>query len=106
MKVKKIIPCVCIEHYPETADSCGYGMPNIAVGQGEWFSCYCRNCGRGSRFLQWQSTYKALKDWNKIQKSCWERRCYKAFSARYRDNIAEWEKRILRDFEIERSESE
>lgn len=81
MKVNYIIPCVCIDHLPDTSDdACDYGMPDIAVGQGEWFSCYCRNCGRGGRWLNHTSVYKALKDWNECQLTCWTTKVYHGFS--------------------------
>lgn len=95
MKVKKIIPCVCIDHYPETAD---YGMPDIAVGQGVWFSCYCRNCGRGGRWLDHTTSYKALRNWNEMQKGLWRERCYKPWVNEYKDNIEPWEIGVMEDF--------
>lgn len=71
MKVKYIVPCVCIDHMPDAEDACDYGMPDIAVGEGEWFSCYCRNCGRGGRWLDRKSAYHALKHWNRVQFNLW-----------------------------------
>lgn len=98
MKVGKIIPCVCIDHYPESADSCDYGMPDIAVGQGEWFSCYCKLCGRGGRWLDHTSTYKALKEWNRMQRSLWRERCCYTWTDLPRDDISDWERRVFDDF--------
>lgn len=74
MKAKYIVPCVCIDHIPDAGDACDYGMPDIAVSQGELFSCYCRKCGRGGRWLGHQSAYKALKDWNRVQFNLWAER--------------------------------
>ena len=71
MKVKYIVPCVCIDHMPDAEDACDYGMPDIAVGKGGWFSCYCRNCKRGSRWLNKKSAYTALKEWNRFQFNLW-----------------------------------
>lgn len=71
MKIKYIVPCVCIDHKPDVTDSSTYGMPNVAVGQGGWFSCYCPKCGRGSEFLDWRSTFNALRYWNDMQLSLW-----------------------------------
>lgn len=75
MKVDKIVPCICVDHLPVTSeDACDYGMPDLAIGQGEWYSCYCRNCGRGGRWLNHKSAYLALKAWNKMQLSLWKYR--------------------------------
>lgn len=71
MKIKYIVPCVCIDHKPDVTDGSAYGMPNVAVGQGGWFSCYCPKCGRGNKFLDWRSTFKALRCWNDMQLSLW-----------------------------------
>ena len=34
MRVKKIIPCVCIDHMPDVSDSVYYGMPQLKVSCG------------------------------------------------------------------------
>ena len=52
MRVKKIIPCVCIDHNPDVSDSVYYGMPQLKVSGGfdtsmQFYSPYCPNCGRG-----------------------------------------------------------
>lgn len=71
MKVDKILPCVCCDHEPNSGDSVYYGMPELKVCGGKpktFFSVYCPVCGRGSRLLQFESAYLALKDWNKMQR--------------------------------------
>ena len=99
MRVGKIVPCVCIDHYPNGLED---GMPDIAVGQGEWFSCYCRNCGRGGRWLDHESAFKALRDWNRVQKKLWQERCYEDWYAVFKRDIADWEERILEEYGLER----
>lgn len=52
MRVKKIIPCVCVDHKPDASDSVYYGMPQLKVSGGfetstQFYSPYCPNCGRG-----------------------------------------------------------
>lgn len=69
-KIKYIIPCVCIDHYPDEGDSVLYGMPNIAVGQ-SGYSCYCPICGRGDKFLRSKTTYQAVKEWNELMTTLW-----------------------------------
>ena len=34
MRVKKIIPCVCVDHKPDVSDSVYYGMPQLKVSGG------------------------------------------------------------------------
>ena len=98
MKVKKIIPCVCIKHFPNSCENAQYGMPDIAVSQGEYYSCYCRNCGRGSRCSDYVSSYKALKDWNRLQKELWEIRCNKHWLNEYKEDIEPWEVKVMEEF--------
>lgn len=69
-KVKEIIPCVCIDHKPDAADSVYDGMPQLkvyqcAVGKQLW-TAYCPSCGRGGCMDQ-ESVYLALKTWNEMQ---------------------------------------
>lgn len=75
MRVKKIIPCVCIEHKPDIAVSVYYGMPRLKVSCGldtsmQFYSPYCPNCGRGG-CSEHKSAYLALKHWNEMQESLW-----------------------------------
>ena len=75
MRVKKIIPCVCIDHRPDASDSVYYGMPQLKVSGGfdtsmQFYSPYCPNCGRGG-CVEYKSAYLALKSWNKMQESLW-----------------------------------
>ena len=73
MRVKKIIPCVCIDHIPDASDSVYYGMPQLKVSCGlgasmQFYSPYCPNCGRGG-CAEYKSAYLALKSWNEMQES-------------------------------------
>ena len=75
MRVKKIIPCVCIDHRPDVSDSVYYGMPQLKVSGGfdtsiQFYSPYCPNCGRGG-CAEYKSAYLALKSWNEMQESLW-----------------------------------
>lgn len=75
MKVDKVIPCVCVPHPPTVGDSVRYGMPIIHTSNGQFFSCECPVCGRGGKFLEHNSTFKALRDWNRIQEHCYSFEC-------------------------------
>ena len=73
MRVKKIIPCVCIDHRPDVSDSVYYGMPQLKVSGSfdtsmQFYSPYCPNCGRGG-CVEYKSAYLALKSWNEMQES-------------------------------------
>ena len=75
MRVKKIVPCVCIDHKPDAADSVYYGMPQLKVSGGidngtQFYSPYCPNCGRGG-CNEYKSAYLALKAWNEMQERLW-----------------------------------
>ena len=75
MRVKKIIPCVCIDHRPDASDSVYYGMPQLKVSGGfdtsmQFYSPYCPNCGRGG-CAEYKSAYLALKSWNEMQERLW-----------------------------------
>lgn len=75
MRVKKIIPCVCIDHKPDVSDSVYYGMPQLKVSGGlengiQFYSPYCPNCGRGG-CSEHKSAYLALKHWNEMQENLW-----------------------------------
>nr|DAH61598.1 MAG TPA: RNA polymerase III-like protein [Caudoviricetes sp.] len=67
MKVDHIETCVCIDHEPTVADSVYYGMPQLKVTNGQEWSAFCPNCGRGG-CLDFKSQYLALVHWNKMQK--------------------------------------
>ena len=76
MKNEKIIPCVCIDHMPDSGDSVYYGMPQLKVSCGikplsQFFSAYCPNCGRGG-LSEHKSAYLALKHWNEIMERLWK----------------------------------
>lgn len=63
-----IIPCICCDHKPTSADSVYYGMPQLKVTSDmEHFGIFCPNCGRGGAF-QFKSAYLAIKYWNEMQK--------------------------------------
>lgn len=69
MLVNKIIPCICCEYEPSSADSVYYGMPQLKVCGGKpttFFEVFCPVCGRGGLF-QFKSAYLALKFWNDMQ---------------------------------------
>ena len=81
MKIKRILPCICIDHRPEYGDSGTYGMPALQVYQcglegeyGQRYIPYCPNCGRGG-LSDFKSDYSALKYWNKLQYSLWQAEC-------------------------------
>lgn len=80
MKVDRIIPCICIEHEPESAVDGAYGRPELQLYGG--FDAYsysfipkCPVCGRGG-LHSFPSAYKALKDWNEMQKDLWDYECF------------------------------
>lgn len=75
MKADKIIPCVCIEHEPTTADSVYYGMPQLKVSKGQEWTAYCPNCGRGG-CGEYTSSYKALRAWNELQDGLRNCKCW------------------------------
>lgn len=101
MKVKKIIPCVCIDHIPESGDSCEYGMPNLTVCSGiykgkvvEHWSAFCPNCGRGNHYMMHDSAYKALREWNETQWHCW---LWASEPERYHTESVEWKKLYFKE---------
>ena len=75
MTVEKIIPCVCIDHEPTSADSVYYGMPQLKVSNSiskhkQFWSAFCPKCGRGG-CLEYKSAYLALRHWNELMESLW-----------------------------------
>lgn len=73
-KVKKIIPCVCIDHEPDVMDSVHYGMPQLKVSSGngkQFWTPFCPVCGRGG-CSEYKSSYYALKAWNEMQERLWQ----------------------------------
>lgn len=75
MRIKRIIPCVCIDHKPDCSDSVYYGMPQLKVSCGfdtsiQFYTPYCPNCGRGG-CSEHKSAYLALKHWNEMQENLW-----------------------------------
>lgn len=72
MKIK-IIPCICSEPIDEYG-SIYDGMPHLKVTNynkncnTQYYEAFCPKCGRGGMF-QFKSSYLALKNWNKMQKS-------------------------------------
>ena len=72
MKIE-IIPCICSEPIDEYG-SIYDGMPQLKVTNynkncnTQYYEAFCPKCGRGGMF-QFKSSYLALKNWNKIQKS-------------------------------------
>ena len=71
MKVDKILPCVCSVPVDFITDSSD-GMPRLVVNHGQYYSCYCPRCGRGSELPTHKSQYLALKYWNRIQEWCYD----------------------------------
>ncbi len=70
MQVKKVLPCVCIDHEPDVGDSVFYGMPQLKVAGSNrniLYTPYCPHCGRGGMF-QYKTAYLALKAWNEMIK--------------------------------------
>lgn len=74
MKMESIHPCICVEHMPETGDSCYYGMPQLKVTQIHngtiWYTPFCPNCGRGG-LSQFKTPGQAYKYWNELQEKLW-----------------------------------
>ena len=74
MKLEKIMPCICVEHLPESGDSSYYGMPQLKVTQifqGKlWYTHFCPNCGRGG-LNQFKTPEQAFRDWNELQERLW-----------------------------------
>ncbi len=88
MKADKISPCVCCGRKTNGGDSVYFGMPMLRVCGGKpetYLEAFCPKCGRGS-LLQFKSAYKALKEWNSIQ-----REQIKLISQEGRDNENEYQ---------------
>lgn len=106
MRVKRIIPCVCIEHKPNAGDSVYYGMPELRVAKGlnsgkEFWQIRCPRCQRGGLF-EFSSPYYALKDWNRMQMSCWDWECTSPFEGGVLESCPQWRREMYA--EIRRSE--
>ena len=74
MRVPDIVPCVCVDHKPDVADSCYYGMPQLKVSVGfdtsrQFYTPYCPNCGRGGCF-EYKSAYLHSKDGTRCKQNC------------------------------------
>ena len=74
MTVDKVRPCICsMDDYVEKQiDDSNYGMPVLTVCNGlvphkQFWSIWCPKCGRGSKLVQYDSSFKAIRDWNKMQ---------------------------------------
>ena len=99
MKIGTIIPCVCIQHEPDSADPCDYGMPRMYVAQStvpgkQFWYAYCPNCGRGKPGKERTSSYLALKDWNELQIGVWITE-FTDFEGYIKCSCPEWRKKYL-----------
>lgn len=102
MTVKRIIPCVCIEHKPDSGDTCDYGMPKLYVSQStydymQFWIAYCPNCKRGLPGTEKKSAYLALRDWNELQKRCWDIEYKDFWSGEFKEDTPEWRKEIMKE---------
>ena len=98
MRVKRIIPCVCIEHKPNAGDSVFYGMPELTVsgglsGEREYWYIRCPRCHRGG-LMEFRSAYYALKDWNEMQTQLWRQECTSPFDDAILESCPQWRKEM------------
>lgn len=101
MRVKRILPCVCIDHKPDAGDSVHYGMPELRVAKGwnssiEYWMIRCPSCQRGG-LLEFSSPYFALKHWNKMQMSLWDMECTSPFDEGIIENCPQWRKEMYEE---------
>ena len=99
MKVERIIPCICIDHIPDTSDSGTYGMPTLQLyscgeGRSYRFIPKCPACGRGGMF-DFTSDYKALKHWNKLQEDMWKSECTDFWTGEIKADLEPWRKEMF-----------
>ena len=103
--VKKIIPCVCIDHKPDASDSNTYGMPLVTVSQVNvkhhcWWVCFCPQCKKGTGFEQ-KNVELALKKWNEMQKELWMKECVELRTGALRVDVPAWKVEFFTD-EVEK----
>lgn len=97
MKVKRIIPCVCIERKPDTAVTIHYGMPELRVSSdGQFWQIQCPKCKRGG-LLEFKSQYYALKNWNEMQLDLWRHECTDFWEGDILESIPEWRKEMYKE---------
>ena len=104
MTVKIIYPCVCIDHKQDGSDVCDYGMPKLYVANSihpgkQFWIAYCPNCKRGWPGFEQKSAYLALKDWNELQKKCWDTKCKEFWSGDWKVDCPDWRKDIMREMD-------
>ena len=97
--MRKIIPCVCIEHKPDASDSVFYGMPQLVVyetdvGLTRW-SASCPRCKRGSSFMEAKTSGAAIKEWNDIQRAVWDLECHSMWTEEFKDSCPDWRKEMF-----------
>ena len=98
MRVKKIFPCVCIDHKPDAGDSTYYGFPILRVAAGldkEFWQIKYPNCGRGG-CLEFPSQYYALKHWNEMQLWLWKNECFDFWTGELKD-VPKWKKEVYEE---------
>ena len=101
MRVKRIIPCVCITSKPDTAISTHYGMPELRVAKSsttdkEFWQIHCPKCKRGG-LLEFKSQYYALKNWNEMQLDLWRHECTDFWEGDILPNIPEWRREMYKE---------
>ena len=93
MKVRRVLPCVCIDHAPDYIANGHDGMPALRVyssRDGSYsFVAYCPDCKRGS-LNTYRTSYGALKAWNDLQRQCWDEECSDFWTGELKDDCAPW----------------
>lgn len=103
MTVKRIIPCVCIDHKPNGSDTCDYGMPKLYVANSikahkQFWIAYCPKCKRGWPGHEKVSSYQALVDWNKLQQKCWDIECREFWVDDFKEKCPMWRRELYNEF--------
>lgn len=100
MTVERVFPCVCVDHEPDASDCCDYGMPKLYVANStkphrQFWMAYCPNCKRGLPGHEVLSPYKALKQWNELQRKCWGIEYKEFWSGEFKEDTPEWVRRMM-----------
>lgn len=101
MKVKGIIPCVCIDHKPDASDKTTYGMPHLTVAKSlqsdkEFWQIWCPECGRGG-MAEFYSQYYALNAWNEMQLKLWEIECCLPWTTKIDPEVPQWRRDMYQE---------
>ena len=99
MKVKRVLPCICISHKPNAGDQTYYGMPILTVTEdGRFWGIQCPACGRaGFGLHQYKSQYFALKAWNELQIGLWNSKCRDFWEDKPKEGCPEWRQEMYQE---------